>query len=179
MMAYLHSLKQSRPWIFLVVVIFISIQFLVTLSRMETTPFFIFGMFSDRFHPAPYYEAISFKINEQEFNYMQFSDIHKEFVLSPTWQYYNLVKNNHGNPAAIKIQNNLPSFLNKNKFPANVFFKYSNNEKDMIKFSGWLKKYLSSMTEERIDHLEVFINKYKYKNDELILVSRNRILNER
>jgi hypothetical protein len=161
---FLKKVYRYNKKLFFFFVLFSGFTLFANFSGEEFTPFFVWGMYSEKEAPQQEYSIFKISVNEHPLDYTTgYLPANRFFLLSPL-TYYASAKNNV-DPTQIFLEKKL-----KNSFSAIELFakKVLNNEEDFKRFPVWYQRYLQQTTGENISNYKVEILKVHYDADNIV-----------
>jgi hypothetical protein len=173
---FLKKVYRYNKKLFFFFVLFSGLTLFANFSGEEFTPFFVWGMYSEKEAPQQEYSIFKISVNEHPLDYTTgYLPANRFFLLSPL-TYYASAKNNL-DPTQIFLEKKL-----KNSFSAIQPFakKVLNNEEDFKRFPVWYQRYLYQTTGENISNYKVEILNVYYDADNIVrLNSGYTLINEK
>lgn len=160
---YFHRLYQHSRRLFWLVVLFCFFTLILNLTGDEVTPFFVWGMFSEKFEADPKQEIIEIRINGDVFNYYTIlNNVNRHMLISPIWYYHSIKENNNEDPTRSFFRGKLGS-----KFSLiEPYLQQVTNDPESAKaFETWVKRYLERSNNLDIEQLDIYIKTYQFDND--------------
>ena len=155
---FLYKVYCYHKKLFLFFVIFAAITVACNLAGDEVTPFYVWGMYSQKEKAPVYYPIYEITINGKLVDYTTgFFPANRFFLQSPL-SYYLQMKQN-GDPVKLFLQNKMGStFFHVLPNESSVF----NSSQNIQKFPNWYKKYLEQTTGINIETLNVELLRATY-----------------
>jgi hypothetical protein len=159
---YLFRLYHYDKKLFLVVLAFAGLTVFCNLVGKETTPFFVWGMYSEKFPPAETYDFLRTTINDSVLadTYAGFSDNTRAFLNAPL-AYYRKIKGNGIDPTIPFLKAKL-----KNHYSWVSPFEKKLFNDDPQGFVNWYRCYLGQATGIDIRSLRVEILKTHFDGEQ-------------
>jgi hypothetical protein len=140
---YLARVYRNDKKLFGFILAFGGLTVLFNLAGDEITPFFVWGMYSEKIRPPEKYEFLKTTVNDTAFidTYSGYAD-NTRFYLNLPLQYYELIRANKGaDPAASFLQRKLGTrYAWVQPLEKKLF-----NPWPLPQFSGWYRRYLTQI----------------------------------
>jgi hypothetical protein len=138
------------------------------LMGYEATPFFIWGMFSEKEVTPAVYEVQKVIINDSlNLDITNGYTPSTRFLLeSPLWYFIAIKENNGVDPTITFLQSKLKSKYAFIKPYEHLLF---NDSTRINAFIPWYKNYIEGILKIKIDHLRIINASLYYSNDKIIL----------
>lgn len=173
---YLGILRERNRSLYVIVLTFMVVTMLVTVSRNEMTPIFVWSMYAGRSPVTDTFATFELQYND-----------HKVFHAPHTWkdhkrmmffysadQYAILHDNGMKDPDEEKVRR----IAGKAHIPPPPLHKLFPTRHDMDNYPAWLKRYMQANLGEKIDSLKVYRNWMSYDKDGRVLLRRRELLCE-
>lgn len=146
------------------------------LAGFEITPFYVWGMYSQKEAPAKEYSIFRITSNDKVVDYSTgYFPANRFFLISPL-SYYASIKNND-DPTGIFLKQKLKD---KYQWIRPYAGRVLNSRKEVDEFPGWFLRYVEQTTGEKIKELKVDLLLVSYENDNSIKInSVHTLLDER
>ena len=95
---FLPLVKKNSRNLYVFTIAFAAIWFVSNLIPLETTPFFVFGLYSDKFEPSAEYVYLDIIVDGESYNPTELTVLQKTRMLTPLFYYYKHVKNEGDDP---------------------------------------------------------------------------------
>ncbi len=164
---FLYRVYKLNKRLFVFFLLFLAGTLLTNLSGWQATPFFVWGMFSQKEDSSNYHPVLKITINGSTvINYSAgYADANRFFLTSPLQLYISMKRNNREDPTGIFLKKK----LGKNySLIQSVSNKMLNGAKEYELFLPWYKKYLEQTTGTKINSCKIELLKAGYS-------SRNQI----
>jgi hypothetical protein len=151
---------------------FAALTVVTNLLGDEVTPFFVWGMYSEKENPVPGYELLKTTINEGAVvNIYDYSNSDTRFYLSAPLAYYKKIKdNNNQDPAITFLQTKLHRHYDAIRpFERSLF----NTGPQQQEFLSWYVRYLQQVSNIPIHSLQVDVVHAHYTDKNLVTDSVN------
>ncbi|MEO8821541.1 MAG: hypothetical protein ABI374_11905 [Ginsengibacter sp.] len=171
---FLYKVYQHSKKLFFFFIIFAVFTLFCNLIGVEVTPFYVWGMYSQKEETPKEYPIFRITANDKLIDYSTgYFPANRFFLLSPL-SYYGSIKTD--DPTAIFLKEKLKEkYENLKPYANNVL----NSPKEVDKFPGWYKRYVEQTTGEEIKNLKVELLLVSYENDYSITVnSVHTLINE-
>jgi hypothetical protein len=152
--------------------IFACLTVFFNLMGDEVTPFFVWGMYSEKEKPVQEVEILKTTINEDTFvNIYDHSNGDTRFYLSTPLAYYKKIKdNNDQDPTITFLQTKLRThYENIRPFERSLF----NTGPQQQEFLNWYARYLQQVTLIPVKSLRVEVVHAHYTSEDLVTDSVN------
>ncbi|HEY5390609.1 MAG TPA: hypothetical protein VIJ57_00740 [Hanamia sp.] len=161
---FLYKVYCYNKKLFLFFAFFAFVTIICNLTGNEITPFYVWGMYSQKEKPPEYYQIYKITVNDKILDYSTgFFPANRFFLQSPLSYYLEMKEN--GDPLKLFLQKKMGSkYFYVLPYESSVF----NSSQNIEKFPGWYKKYLEQTTGQEIKSYKVEVLKAIYD-------SRNRI----
>jgi hypothetical protein len=162
-MTFLSKLYHYDKRLCLVVILFFSLTLVANLLRTETTPFFIWGMYSEKEIPSDTYQILQVVVNDNTLvDYSSnFTDANRFYLISPL-TYSWLIRQNGGiDPEERFIKKKTGKYFSiAATFEKHLF----NDSSDQGAFQKWYVNYLEGTLHTPIRSLQVNLLELAYNN---------------
>lgn len=163
---FLFRVYQFNKKLFLFFAAFAGLSVLGNLAGYEITPFFVWGMYSQKETPQDNYEIYKITVNNDILDYSDgFLPENRLFLQLPL-HYYSLLKNGI-DPTEVFLRKK----LKENYEAVQPYISGGlNSAKDIKEFPLWYKRYLHQATGEAVDNYTVEVLQVSYRQHKLIQV---------
>lgn len=162
---FLYRVYKFNKQLFTFFVLFLAGTIFTNLLGWQATPFFVWGMFSEKENSRTTYPLIKITVNDNSvINYTKlYTDANKFFLTSPLQQYIFMKKNNGEDPTANFLQKKLGGNY---KLIEKAAIKVLNGSKEYHLFFSWYKRYMEQTTGIEINNykIEVLQTRFSDKN---------------
>lgn len=136
----------------------------------EVTPFFVWGMYSQKEQPVKEYEILRTTINNNKvINAYDYHTTDTRFYLySPLTYYKEISDNNNIDPTIDFLQARLHEHYNAIRFLEKKAFNTNIQQQD---FFNWYARYLQQVTHQPVTNIRVDVVKAHYANQHLLVDS--------
>lgn len=160
--SYLYQLYHYQKWMFWIVVFFVLGTLFFTFRGNQTTPFWVWGMYSEKISSKDSGTAI-LMFNQAGENIPIYSQrgFKTRFYLHSPLEFYHQSQLLNADPRKTFWENKAPGLIHF--LPSNAFSSQLDN------YGDWLKRYLNQSSKDSIE--TIYILQYRYKlnpNNELI-----------
>lgn len=161
---FLYKVYGYNKKLFLFFAFFSVVTIICNLTGNEVTPFFVWGMYSQKEKPAEYYPVYKITVNGKILDYTTgFFPANRFFLQSPLSYYLEMKEN--GDPLKLFLQKKLGvKYFYDFPYSSSVF----NSSQNIEKFPGWYKEYLEQTTVEEIKSFKVEVLQAIYDNQNRI-----------
>ena len=166
--------KQSKI-LFAIFCCFICIIFYFNYKGIETTPFFIWAMYSGKMAPKKEYKIVTVTYNENKvFNLPHTFQEPKLMMIYFTINHYRKIENNN---MTDPLQNILTgTLLPHYPFLVAVEDRLVSKPEDNARYLQWLKKYLQSIVSISINNVTVYERMMHYNINSKLVEDSSKIL---
>jgi hypothetical protein len=168
---FLIKVYRQNKLLFCFFSLFILGQAFFFYKGVETTPFYLYGMYSAKQSPKKTYPVFIIEINGKEFNYDKLPSASREMIISSLEHYRTLEENNFRDTILPVIEKRFKGKVTEETFQV-IANRLTNDSTDRIPYQNWLKEYLKETTGEEIKSLRVFTKQFSYdlkpENKELL-----------
>ncbi len=172
---YFHDVFKRSKWCFAVIVSFIVFIFFANLKRFNASPFSIWNVYSYP-NKKDSFSIYSLRYNHNKaYNLPELWNHHKRMMFYYTIEWYHrCAANNFQDP----LKQSGYNFINKRGVKRGWLIKKIYNTSDEIRsYPVWLKKYMASNIDEKIDSISVYkMLVYYTNNGELKVAKTNKLL---
>ncbi|HMF70125.1 MAG TPA: hypothetical protein VK616_01550 [Flavitalea sp.] len=137
--AFLHELKQKDHKAYLLILICILIQVALTFIKLEVTPFFLFGMYSEKIAATDTFSIIRVLVNDKPIDSYNPPLREKHLLETNAANYVEMKRNNHTDILKIRIESRYAVIYNSAFYPYLAGHIY-NTPMAQNNFKGWLKQ---------------------------------------
>ncbi len=172
--AYLKRLYQHNRLIFGWVSLFVLGTLFSNFMGDEISPFFVWGMFSEKLENKKEQAVIEIYINNEAYNYTkELSNFNRHMLMSPIGYYKKILDNDGQDP----FQNFLESKLGNTYQKLIPLLPYISNTSEQIKaFKTWLKEYLACSSGKEIQSFRVIEVLYSFEKNQITKQAETLIL---
>jgi hypothetical protein len=161
---YFGKLFQKDKLIFLVAFMFFSLSLLANLIKLETSPFFVWNMYSERYYPRKDYDIIEIRYNGNEvLNFKHtWQSPQQAFLTEPLYNYLNAYRKKGEDPAREYLMQHWAV-----KHPAfrSLANRLYNTPADYDAFPAWYKGYLSEVKGMAVYNVTIMKKKLGFNED--------------
>jgi len=174
---YFYQLYQYDRKLFFLTASFTLLTIFFNIRGNEITPFFVWGMYSEREKPIDRYEIFNIKINGNIIiDYTSgYTDANRFFLFSPLSYYKKIKENNSIDPTLDFLQKKLGYRYKSIKQLAE---KINNGPREEKMFMNWYKRYLQETTGQQINKLEVNVLTGHFMNRQRIYIDSSYLLEQ-
>jgi hypothetical protein len=155
--------------------LFLGGTFFTNLLGWQVTPFFVWGMYSEKEDTSNYRPVLKITINDSSvINYSSgYTDANRFFLTSPLELYILMKKNNRKDPTEIFLKKK----IDKNfSLIQNASTKVLNGAKEYNLFLPWYKKYLEKTTQIKIHTYKIELLKAGYTDSNKIEIYSSELI---
>jgi hypothetical protein len=144
--------------------LFIAFSLLANLIQLETSPFFVWNMYSERYYPQSEYSIYEVWYNDNKLLNIKhtWQSPEQVFLTEPLYNYLYAIKHGMQDPARNYLENYWA--VKHPGFKSMVKHLY-NTASDYEAFPAWYKRYLSVITNDSIKNICVLQKKLKFGQD--------------
>ncbi len=160
---YLSALYTYDKKVFSFVAVFATLTVFCNLMGKETTPFFVWGMYSEKFKPVKTYEIFRITINDSVLldSYSGYSDNTRTFLNAPL-AYYREMKDYKIDPTISFLKNKLKTkYAWLSPFQKKLFNSYNQQN-----FMNWYRCYLERVTGVPIHAIKIDVLRTQFNEDQ-------------
>jgi hypothetical protein len=163
-MNYFSKLFQYNKWLGPGMVVYAVITVAANLTKLETTPAFIWGMYSEKEASAGSYPVLKIVINDSILlDYSSgFPDPTRFYLLFPLQYYLSMKDNKYVDPEEDYYREKLGKYFH---LPAPVKKNLFNDSMRAASFMKWYAGYLEAVTQTRVRTLEIGRLDLKYNRE--------------
>ncbi len=161
---FLKQVYAQSKLIFYLILIFCLGQLLFLYRGVENTPFFLYGMYSEKKQTEQQYNYNIIQIDGKEFDPEKLPFGSHEMVLSTLDRYCFLDKVNFNDTISSVVSKRFKSRISEGHFNVLVG-RLTNGPADKICYQRWLKKYLAQATGGTIRSLKIYRGNFSYAPD--------------
>lgn len=164
---YFYRLYRHSKRLFYIILCFVVITVVCNLAGYEATPFFVWGMYSEKETEPRFYEVQQVIINNRERVDLTggYTPSTRFLLQSPLWYYLSIKSNNGLDPTISFLQSKLKgrySFIQP--YEAVLF----NDTSRINAFMPWYKRYIEEVTSVKVDDLKIVNTKVYYLSEKII-----------
>ncbi len=173
---FLFKVYRYNKILFWFFALFAGLSVIGNLMGNEATPFYVWGMYSEKEAEPSDYEIFRITVNNKPVDYSTgFLPANRFFLQSPLI-YYSLMKNGV-DPTSTFLENKLKEKYRLIKPWASEVF---NSEKEVAEFPAWYKKYLAQSTGQNVQSFKVEVLKATFSSNNAITIhSTYTLIDER
>lgn len=164
---FLYQVWQHNRKLCYLLIAFTVLTLFANLSGDEVTPFFVWGMYSEKEKPVEQYELLKTTINDSTVvNIFDHANTDTRFYLSAPLAYYKRIKdNNNQDPTITFLQTKLHQHYNYIRPLENSLF---NTIPQQQAFLSWYARYLQQVTGQPVHSVRIDIVKAHYSGKALV-----------
>ena len=172
---FLYKVYRHSKKLFYLFMVFAIFTLIGNAAGFEITPFYVWGMYSEREIKPASYQIYKVTINDKRLDYSTgYFAANRFFLLSPL-SYYESLKES-GDPMFTSLKERLGKKYN---FLEPYIFSFENSSQSINEFPVWYKKYLEQTTGEKIQNLKVdILNVSWHTNNSITVNSVYNLINE-
>ncbi len=163
-MTFFAQLYRYNRWLFLCVSVFCILTIFINLTKVETTPFFIWGMYSAKEQDVNKYEILEVLVNDSiRVDYSSsFTDANRFYLLSPLTYSHQIEGNKGVDPEESFIREKSGKYFSYiEPYKKNIF----NDSSDLPAFQNWYKRYLEATLHLKVDKLQLNLLELVYNHE--------------
>jgi len=164
---FLYKVYRYNKKLFFFFLIFAGLTLFCNFAGFEITPFYVWGMYSQKEAPVKEYPIFRITANGKIIDYSAgYFPATRFFLLSPL-SYYASIKN-EDDPIKFFLKEKLKGKYENVEPYAN---RVLNSQKEIEEFPGWLKRYVEQSTGEKVKDLKVELLFVSYENNNSITIN--------
>jgi hypothetical protein len=162
--SYFGKLFRKDRFLFALAFSFILLSLLANFIKLETSPFFVWNMYSERYYPRQDYEIIEVRYNDNQVLNIKhtWQSPQQLFLTEPLNNYLSFIKNGGSDPARNYLENHWA--VKHPAFKEMVTHLY-NSPADYRAFPAWYKNYLSAIEKDSVRNIFVLNKKLQFAED--------------
>ena len=167
---FLYQVWQHNKKLCYILTAFTALTLCGNLLGDEVTPFFVWGMYSEKEKPVQQYEILKTTINDSlVVNEYDYHTTDARFYLYTPLSYYKKIKdNNNQDPTISFLQQKLHQHYDHIRFLERSLF---NTGPQQQAFLDWYARYLQQVTYVPVNSLRIEVIKTHYSNQNLVVDS--------
>jgi hypothetical protein len=167
---FLYQVWQHSPRLFFVITTFAALTLLFNIMGNELTPFFVWGMYSQKEEPVKEYEILQTTINNNTVinGYDYYTTDTRFYLYSPLAYYKRIKDNNNTDPVIGFLQSKLHQHYNYIRCLEKKAFNTGLQQQD---FFNWYARYLQQVTGQPVKAIRVDVVNVHYTNQNLVVDS--------
>lgn len=164
---FLYQVWLHKPKLFYIISSFAALTLIANITGDEVTPFFVWGMYSEKEKPVQQYELLRTTINDSTVvNIYDHADTDTRFYLAAPLAYYKKIKdNNNQDPAITFLQTKLRQHYAQIRFLEKSLF---NTGPQQQAFLNWYARYLQQVTGQPVHSVRIDVVKAHYIDNALV-----------
>ena len=133
----------------------------------EVTPFFVWGMYSEKFKPVQQYEVLKTTINDSQVidPYAYHTTDTRFYLTAPVLWYKKIRDNNNQDPTISFLQSKLHGHYENIRFLEPSVFNTPSRQQE---FLSWYARYLQQVTNTPVHSLRIDVVKAHYTSHDLV-----------
>ncbi len=156
---FLSKVKKTSPVLFWCLAAFCFLQVTFTFIKLEVTPFFLYGMYSEKFYLSDTVSIYKQKLNGYALQPKPFSRWRGDILLTGIENYNAQLKNNKVDVVDTRVSSRYPGIYSSPLFQA-VKKNITNDSTVLTKFPGWCRRKIYEYTGEEIITYELIKETY-------------------
>ena len=163
---FLYKVWQHNSKLCYIMIAFSALTVCGNLLGDEVTPFFVWGMYSEKEKPVQQYEILKTTMNDSiVVNVYDYHTTDTRFYLSTPLAYYKRIKdNNNEDPTISFLQSKLHSYYDQIRFLERSLF---NTGPQQQAFLTWYARYLQQVTNLPVNALRIEVVHAHYSNQNI------------
>jgi hypothetical protein len=161
--SYFGKLFRKEKSLFVLILLFGFFSLLANLIRLETSPFFVWNMYAERYYPKQDYEVTEIRYHGKPLNFRHtWMSPQQVFLTEPLYNFLHARKLGGVDPARDYLEHHWAV-----KHPAfkNMVEHLVNQSRDYDLFPAWYRDYLYSIRKEPLDPILVLNKKLRFLPD--------------
>ena len=149
---FFKNLYKRQPKLFYLFGSFCVIQLLLTFIKLEVTPFFLYGMFSEKVMASDTISERSIWVDGRQLKNTDL--LHKEHLLveETTKKYVLLKKNNSIDIVQTRVESKYPFLTQSAAYPF-LKTRIYNTPEDMVAFQHWFKQTCTDLLNKKVQNI--------------------------
>lgn len=153
---------------------FAVVQLVAQLLTAEVTPFFLYGMYSERTHPLPTYVRVTCQVDDAQLTQAEMPRFAGELFFSTLYRLDRLDAKNYQDLFGPFIEERFGWLPDRTKeFPAE---RLSFDPKEKPALGRWMIRYLERVLGEPVHTVRIDREVYRYTDHRPVLVERTNLL---
>ena len=136
--SFLRDLKQKDFIVYLFVMVCILVQLIVTVIKLNVTPFFLFGMYSEKFVASDTFSITKVLVNDKAITAYNTPLREQYLVETNAMNYIGMKRNNYTDVLKTRIEQRYPVIYKSALYPF-LAQRIYNTQADQNNFKSWLK----------------------------------------
>jgi len=159
--SFLRYTRRRFSKLFYFFLFFFIVQVLLLVLKLEVTPFFLYGMYSEKVPASNIYKTTTVYADEKDIATLNFSAREADLLLTGIDNYLAL-KNNQGiDVVQTRVETRYPFFTNSVFYPP-LKSKIYNSPQSVALFESWFKQKCNRLTPAPVDTISVVANYYQF-----------------
>ena len=147
-------------------VIFAVLTLTANLAGDEITPFFVWGMYSEKEKPVAHYDVLKVIINDSlTVDYSSGLDSKRFYLFSPLLYYRKIADNNGKDPTASFLEARLGNYYSSLVAP--LAGRIFNTRAETDKFMEWYRRYMGEFVSPDIWKIRIDVVRTSYEDSRL------------
>ena len=168
-----RSIRRDR-WLGWSFAAFAAIQLAAQLITAEVTPFFLYGMYSDKIHPADEYVRVTCTVNGSALTQEAMPRYAGELFFSTLYRLEGVDAQNYDDLFAPFIAERFGWLPQSTKQELSEELSFDPN--DTTALGQWMIRYLGRALDEPVEEVIITREKYIYEEDRPVLIERSPLL---
>lgn len=150
---FLYRVFKLNKGLFVFFILFLGGTLFTNLLGWQVTPFFVWGMYSEKEDTSNYHPIVKVTVNDRTvINYTRYTDANKFFMTSPIRLNVLLRMNNGADPGEVLLKRKLGQNYSAIQ---SISEKVLNDPKEYNLFFPWYKRYLAQTTGIKINTCKI------------------------
>lgn len=165
-LTFFQRLKRLYPKLFYFFLILTAIQLILTAIKLEATPFFLYGMFSEKIPVQDTITKTAIYIDNKDLQTFNISYRERD-LLQTGIENYLIMRNNNGvDVVQTRVETKYPFLTNSLLYP---YIKNSiyNKHGHLKKFEEWFKQKCSTITGQSVQQVTIINHRYLFNRNPL------------
>ena len=159
---FLKKVYNENKFLFYLFSFFCLGQFFFLFKGVETTPFYLYGMYSEKETPQKEYSIFIIEVNDKEFNYDALPAANREMIISSLEHYFALDQNNFYDTILPTVEKRFNGKVSEEKNQI-IVSRLTNDSTDKAPYQKWLKNYLAETMKADIKSLKIYNAYFSYE----------------
>jgi len=160
LLLFLKEVRQKDKNLFYFIVCAFLLQLLVTFTKLEATPFLLYGMYSEKISSLSIVSNNQLYLDQNKIEDFKLSERQIEILYTNIENYLAMKANGGIDPFKIQIEKKLP-FIKSAPLYNEIAKVIFNNAEDYRQFPQWLKKRCFTIAHSKVKTLMLVQTKYK------------------
>lgn len=157
---FLHEVLQRDRWLGVAFAIFFVGQSIAQLLRVELTPFFLFGMYSEPIHPKTEYDRVAVTLDGKPLTQEQMPRFAGELFFSTLYRFQHLHDRAFEDHYAYTLDHKLHALPSGLKTRLNAGLSFC--AEDVEAFGAWALRYVVAVMGKEVGTIRIEHHTYRY-----------------